>query len=425
VASAALPRAGTFRALRHRNFRLFWAAQLVSLTGTWMQTVAQGWLMYRLSGSPFLLGLLGFAQFLPVMLFALPGGVVADLTSKRRLLLATQTLMLVQAAALAALTTLGLVEPGTLLVLAFAFGVVNAFDLPARQSFVVEMVGKEDLGNAIALSSTAFNAARIAGPAAAGVVVAKVGEAGCFWINAASFAPVMAGLAAMRALVPTSGGGLDEGTPWERLRDGVRYALATGPIRSLLVLLGIMAGFGFQYMVLLPVYARDILGSGAGAYGMLVSAFGVGSLVSAFILARGPDRPGLRRGLLVGLTAAAAGMLVFARSRWLPLSLAAGFASGFGLILYVASTNTLIQLTTEDRYRGRVMSLYTLLFIGTAPLGSLTVGALAQRAGAPPATTFSGLVLLAGAIWVAHRLRKIALREAAGRVSVPGPEPEQ
>ena len=412
--------ASTFRALRHRNFRLFWSGQLISVTGTWMQSVAQGWLMYRLTHSPFLLGLLGFTQFLPVLLFSLWAGVIADRVSKRRLIQTTQLLCMVQALILAMVTTIGIVQPWMVLVLAFVFGTINAFDLPARQSFLVEMVGKEDLTNAIALNSTAFNTARIAGPAVAGILVAVAGEAGCFWINAVSYLAVLWGL--WRMDLQRGAGETSAADPWGHLREGVRYAWATPAIRNLLLLLGVMAGLGFQFMVLLPVYARDILHTGPEAYGMLVSAFGLGSLLSALRLTRRHDRWGLRRNLLVGLTVAAAGMVSFALSTVLWLSLLAALASGFGLIFYVASTNTLVQLTTEDRFRGRVMSLYTLMFIGTAPLGALTVGALAQRAGAPAATTFSGVVLLVGAIWVAYRLRVLAAREAAAQPSEPAPE---
>ncbi len=410
--------AGSFRALRHRNFRLFWSGQIISLTGTWMQSVAQGWLMYRLSAKPLLLGVLGFTQFLPVLLFSLWAGVVADRVDKRRLIFATQTLAMAQAITLAVLTGADLIRPGGVLVLAFVFGTINAFDLPSRQSFIVEMVGKEDLTNAIALNSAAFNTARIAGPAVAGLLVAGIGEAGCFWLNGLSYLAVLYGLWRMN---PRPGRERATGDPWGGVRAGVKYAWGLRPVRNLLLLLGFMAGFGFQFMVLLPVYARDILKTGAEAYGLMVSAFGLGSLLSALMLTRSHDRWGLRRNLLVGLSVAAVGMVTFARSTHLALSLGAAFASGFGLILYVASTNTLLQLTIEDRYRGRVMSLYTLMFVGTAPLGALTAGAIAQRAGAPAATTFSGLVLLAGALWLAYRLRVIASREAVGRVSEPPP----
>ena len=406
-----------FSALTHRNFRLFWTGQLISVIGTWMQSVAQGWLMHRLTGSAFMLGLLGFTQFLPVMFLSLWAGVVADRMDKRRLIITTQALALVQAGALATVVTLGVVQPWMVLCLAFAFGIVNSFDLPARQSFLIEMVGKEDLPNAIALNSAAFNTARVVGPAVAGVVMGAAGEGVCFWLNALSYLAVLAMLLRMdlprRVADPATYAGA-----LSNLRDGVRYALGTGPIRNLLALLGICAGLGFQYMVLLPVYAREILHANEQAYGFMVAAFGLGSLLSAIVMTRRQDRWGLRRNLLLGLGSAAVGMGVFAWTRAMPLSLAMGFAAGFGLILYVASTNTLVQLTTEDRFRGRIMSLYTFMFIGTAPIGALLAGAIAQRWNAPLATSVSALVLLGGAVWVSYRLRVLAAREAA-REAVP------
>jgi MFS family permease len=403
--------ATSFRSLRHRNFRLYWSGQLISLIGTWMQSVAQGWLMHRLTSSALMLGLLGFCQFLPVTLFSLWAGVVADRMDKRRLLVITQSCFLVQAALLATAVSTGVVRPWMVLVLAFLFGIFNAFDLPGRQSFLVELVGKQDLSNGIALNSAAFNTARVIGPAFAGVLLATVGEAGCFWLNALSYVAVIASLLRMdllaRAADPSARSGLS------KLREGVRYAWTTPPLRNILLLLGFTAGLGFQYMVLLPVYTRDILHAGPGVYGALVSAFGIGSLVSAGLMTRHVDRWALRRQLLLGLAAAGIGLGVFAWSRWLPLTLAMGFLSGFGLILYVASSNTMLQMTTEDRYRGRIMSLYTLMFIGTAPFGALISGSLAQRMGAPVATSFSAAVLLGGALWVSYRLRVLAAREAA------------
>ena len=404
-----------FRSLAHRNFRLFWLGQIVSLIGTWMQSVAQGWLMHRLTGSAFMLGLLGFAQFIPVMLLTLWAGVVADRMDKRRLILTTQSLMLVQTVLLAGVVSLGVVQPWMVIVLAFFFGTVNAFDLPARQSFLVDMVGKQDLPNAIALNSAAFNTARVLGPAVAGVIMAAAGEGACFWANALTFLSVLwvllrLDLAPRVAERDTSLGTL------ATLREGVRYALGVPSIRNLLLLLGVTTGIGFQYMVLLPVYARDILHADERGYGLMVSAFGLGSLVSALVMTRPSDRWALRRNLLVGLASAAVGMTGFAWARALPLALAMGFMAGFGLILYVASTNTLLQLTTVDRFRGRIMSLYTLMFIGTSPIGALMSGAIAQRWSAPVATTVSGIVLLGGAVWVSYRLRVLAAREAAQAV---------
>jgi MFS family permease len=418
VTSPGITLAARFSALRHRNFRLYWSGQLVSLIGTWMQSVAQGWLMHRLTHSAFWLGLLGFTQFLPVMLLSLWAGAVIDRMDKRRLLYLTQGAALVQAAVLATVITAGVTQPWMVLALAGVFGIINAFDMPTRQSFVVELVGKEDLGNAIALNSAAFNTARIVGPAVAGVLLATVGEGGCFWLNALSYVAVLASLACLD--LPKREFFQRGRALGSSLMEGVRYAWATRPIRNLLLLLGVTAGIGFQYLLLLPVYARDILHAGPKAYGLLVTAFGAGALFGAMRLTGRSARPGLRRNLLLGLAACSAGLALFAWSRSIPLSLCAGALAGFGLIVYVASTNTLLQLTTEDRFRGRVMSLYTLMFAGSAPIGALGSGAIAQRWGAPVSTTVSAVVMLIGAVLVAWRFSVLA-RLQSDRVAEPAP----
>jgi MFS family permease len=427
-----------FSALRHRNFRIYWICQLTSLVGTWMQSVAQAWLLHRLDPAPFALGFLNFLQFLPVLLLSVWAGVLADRSDKRRLLLTTQTLALLQAVVIAAVVTAGIVQPWMVYSLALVYGVFNAFDLPARQSFLVELTGKEDLSNAIALNSAAFNTARIVGPAIAGLLVAAlpgwitaagirgwfhtplVGEAGCFWINALSYVAMLVGLSRMDpvARVPQT-----TASPMAHLKEGVLYAFRPGPIRNLLALLGVMSAIGFQYMTLLPVYAREILHADADAYGLLVAAFGLGSLTAAGALTRRLERWDLRRNLRLGLLSAGVGLAVFAWSRVLALSLAMGFVVGFGLILYVASTNTMLQLSTEDRFRGRVMSLYTLMFVGMAPIGALVAGTIAQHAGAPMATSFSACVLLLGALWMSYRLRTLAAREIAHREQTEPVEP--
>ena len=424
--SAAKPAlAGALRALRHRDFRLYFFGQFVSLIGSWMQAVAQGWLMHRLTSSAMMLGLLSFAQFAPVLPLALLAGVVADRTERRSLLLWTQSLLLAQAVALAVVVSAGMVRPWMVIALACVYGIVNTFDLPARQSFVIEMTGRDDLPNGIALNSAAFNAARILGPAAAGVLVASLGEAGCFGLNALSFVAVLASLVMIRSGRRATMGGASPTIPAvaSTMREGLAYAWGSRSIRQLLVLLAICAGFGFQYNVLLPVYARDVLHAGARTYGWLFSAFGAGSLVAALRVAVTHHRWALRRHLLLGLTLGGVGLAGFAWSRWLPGMAMCAALAGFGLILYVSSTNTLIQLTVEDRYRGRVMSLYTLFFVGTSPFGSLAAGAVAQRFGAPAATSLCAVVLLGGAFWVSVRLREIAAREAAELASVPEPEP--
>jgi MFS family permease len=408
----------TFRALQHRNYRLYWTGQLVSLIGTWMQSVAQGWLMHRLTESALMLGLLGFMQFLPVLLLSLWAGVIVDSMDKRRLLLFTQAAFLIQAVLLAAAVSTGIVKPWMVLALAFVFGTINALDLPARQSFVVDLAGKQDLSNAIALNSAAFNVARVVGPAIAGILLATVGEAGCFWINAVSYVAVIASILCMD-LAPRPGIRFVLRRAVDAMTEGVRYANSVRPLHNLLTLLGVTAGLGFQYMILLPVYAREILKADARAYGILVSAFGLGSLVSAAWMTRKQDRWALRRNIFIGLFSGAVGMGIFAWSRTLPLSVAMGFVAGFGLILYVATTNTLIQITTEDRFRGRIMSLYTLMFVGTAPIGALISGTIAQHFGAPVATSVSALVLLGGALWMMRRLRVLAAREAVPPAPIP------
>jgi MFS family permease len=416
------------RAFRHRDFRLYFTGQLISLVGTWMQSVAQGWLMHRLTSSAFMLGLLSFAQFAPVLPLAMLAGVVVDHTPKRRLLLATQGLMLLQAAALAWTVSGGVVRPWMVIVLAVVYGIANTFDLPARQSIIVEMTGKEDLPNGIALNSAAFNMARIMGPAVAGVMLAAIGEAGCFWVNALSYVAVLVSLMLMRGSSTAAvGAGVAAGGARATMREGFAYAWGNRSIRHLLVLLAVCAGLGFQYNVLLPVYARDVLHASAAVYGWLFSAFGAGSLVAAVRMAVTHERWSLRRHVLIGLVTSGVGLAGFAWSRWLPAMLGFAALAGFGLILYVSSTNTLIQLTVEDRYRGRVMALYTLFFVGTSPFGSLFAGAVAERWGAPVATSLCAIVLLGGAVWVSFRLREVAAREAAEREAaeretVPPPE---
>jgi len=399
---------------------LYWSSQLVSLIGTWMQSVAQGWLMHRLTGSPLMLGLLGFAQFLPVLLFSLFAGVLVDRFDRRRLLLVTQSLAMVQSVALAVLVTFGVAQPWMVLALAFVFGTINAFDLPTRQSLVFDLVGREDLSNGIALNSAAFNAARIVGPALAGLLVAGVGEAGCFWLNAVSYLAVLAGLLKMRLPARTVSTG---GQVMVRLTEGVRYVWGQRGLRDLLLLLGLMGGFGFQYNTLLPVYAQSILHAGPREYGVLVSAFGVGSILAALLMTRRLSRWDLRRNLLVGLVIAGLGQAGFAWSRQLPLTILMGFLSGFGLILYISTTNTLVQMTAADEYRGRVMSLYTFMFVGFAPFGALLAGSLAQRFGAPIATSVCSILLLSGALWVSARLRDLAAREGSAAQTAVPPEP--
>jgi MFS family permease len=397
-------------ALRSRNYRLYWTGQAISLVGTWMQSVAVSWLVWSLSKSPFLLGLVGVSMTLPILALSLFAGVIADRFVRRRVILITQTFSMVQAIVLASLVTWGNPRVEVVLGLVFVMGVINAFDLPARQSFISETVEPALLPNAIALHSAIFNAARLLGPALAGVVLATVGTAVCFWINALSYIAVLFGL--WRMDLPESAPKAVRGSALAHMKEGVAYAWRTPRLRNLLLLLGTAGSFGFQYTVLVPIYADRILKSGATGYGVLMSAAGVGSLLAAFTMTAKQDRLQLRRNLLIGLSLFGTGLIGFSLSRIFLLSVALNLVVGFGMVLYGASTNTLVQSSVDGAYRGRVMSLYTLMFIGTAPLGSFVLGSIAQHFGAPWATRLSGALCILGALWVFQRLRAHARTEA-------------
>lgn len=404
-----------FASLRHRNFRLFWTGQAISVVGTWMQSVALYWLVYRLTRSAFLLGLTGVALTLPILCLSLLGGVVADRVDRRKLVTLTQALSLAQAVALAAWVQFGHPQAVHLIVLAFAGGVVNAFDLPARQSFLSELVEPRDLPNAIALNSMIFNSARLVGPAIAGLILARSGEAACFWVNAASYVPLLWNLRRVR-IPPRRGNARVHALT--TLIEGVRYALRAPRIRHLLLLMGFTGTLGFQYAVLMPIYAGNILNAGARGYGLLVAAAGIGAVFAALALTARMERPALRRLLLIGLSFFGLGLVAFSFSRTLWLSAALNGVVGFGMILYAATSNTLLQTTVLDEFRGRVMSFFTLMLLGTAPLGSFVSGTVAQKMGAPAATRISGVACLVGALWLWRRLRVVARDEAA---RAPGP----
>jgi len=389
-----------FRALRHRNYRLFFSGQIISLTGTWMQTVAQAWLVYSLTGSSLLLGLVGFAGQIPVFLLAPLGGMVADRFSRHRIVIATQTTAMVLALILSALTLLKHIQVWQIMVLAALMGVVNAFDIPARQAFIVEMVNSDDMLNAIALNSSMVNGARILGPAIAGVTVAAIGEGWCFFANGASYIAVIAGLLLMTvpSRQPREGvSGL------ESIVEGFRFVTQTGPIRALLILLGVVSVTGMPYTVLMPIFADQILHGGARGLGWLMGASGVGALAGTLILAAKREVRGLGKWITIASAGFGISMILFALSRSFYLSIALLVPVGFSMMMQMASSDTLIQTMSPDALRGRVMAVYSMMFMGMAPFGALMAGTLADRIGAPATVVLGGLACLVGAVIFASR----------------------
>ncbi|MEO5894930.1 MAG: MFS transporter [Vicinamibacterales bacterium] len=391
------------RALRSRNFRLFAGGQLVSLIGTWMQVVAQSWLMYRLTGSAALLGLVGFASQIPVFVLAPLGGVLADRFDRRRILIVVQATMMLLALVLAALTLSGLVQVWHIFLLASLLGVANAFDIPVRQSFVVRMVGRDYLPNAIALNSSLVNGARIVGPAVAGVVVAVIGEGWCFLVNGLSYAGVITALASMRITGDADGAptGL---SAWDSIVEGFTFAWHTYPIRALLLLLGLVSLMGMPYSVLMPVIADRVLGGGPYAYGLLMSAAGLGALGGSGALTVKRDLHGLGRWIAFCASGFGACLVLFSLSSALWLSAALLVPAGFCMMIEMAASNTLIQAMVPDRLRGRVMAVYSMMFMGMAPLGALMAGALAGPIGAPATVRLGGAACIAGGVIFGMRL---------------------
>jgi MFS family permease len=367
-----------------------------------MQSVAQGWLVLRLTDSPFLLGLVSFIASLPVLALSLWGGVVADRIPKRNLLLVTQTIAMVFAFILAGLTFTGVVRYQHVAAIAFCLGIVNAFDIPARQSFAADIVGKEDLTNAIALNSSAFNLARFLGPATAGVLVAVVGEAWAFTVNGLSFLAVIASLLAMRLTKPAQDG--QRGSPWLKMREGLSYVRHSSVTLALVLLAGASSLFGMSYITLMPVFARDVLHVGAMGQGVLTSAVGAGALIGALSVATLGSRGQRGRLLTVGNLVLPVALFVFANSHLFTLSIVAAAGAGAGMITQNVTANTLIQTLAPDELRGRVMSVWTLVVAGFLPFGSFQAGLIAERFGAPAAVTVGAFACLAVALFVQTRL---------------------
>src|SRR5580700_655505 len=412
------------RALRHRNFQLFFGGQLISLIGTWMQTVAQSWLVYKLTGSGLLLGAVGFASQIPVFLIAPIGGITADRVNRQRIVIATQTFSMLLAFVLAALTLSGKIQVWHVFVLASLLGVVNAFDIPGRQSFLVDMVGKEDLMNAIALNSSMFNGARVIGPAIAGILVAKIGEGWCFFANAVSYIAVIIGLLLMRVHSPVR---VAMASPLEHMMEGFRFVNRTAPIRALLLLLGLVSLVGMPYVVLMPIFADQILHGGARGLGILMGATGVGALLGALTLAFREGVKGLGRWVAwcCGGFGASLGIFSLSRNFWLSVILL--LPVGYSIMLQMACSNTLIQVMVSDALRGRVMAEYSMMFMGMAPIGALLGGALAERLGAPVTVAIGGVASVAGACWFGLQLPKIRVeaRRLMVAQAVVGGEPSE
>ncbi len=397
--------ARTFASLRHRNYRLFFAGQLVSLIGTWMQNVAQAWLVYELTNSPFKLGVVAFSAGVPVLLFSLWAGVLADRLPKRRLIILTQTVMMTLAFILAADVFLGTVLWWHIAVLAFLLGTANAFDGPTRQSFVVEMVGRKELMNAIALNSAMFNTARIVGPALAGIILAAVGASWCFVLNGVSFLAVIAGLLLMD--VKPYVGVTSAESPFKQMREGLSYIRHHPTVRPLIALVAVSNMFALGYMALLPALAQDVLHAGKVGYGFMSTAIGVGALAGALLIASLGNFQ--RKGLLLttGNLLLPVMVIALALSRSFHLTMGLLVMAGLGFMMQNATANTLVQTTVPDALRGRVMSVYMMVFLGFFPIGSLIVGAIAERFGVPAGAAFGGIIALVYDLYLFWRVPMI------------------
>lgn len=423
IAATGLALADGARAFHHRNYRLFFGGQLVSLIGTWMQTVAQSWLVLQLTGDPFMLGVVAAAQFLPVMMLGLFGGLIADSLPKRRTLIGTQTVKMALSFTMFALVATGAVEVWQVVLLALLGGLTNVFDMPTRQAFSVEMVGREDIANAVALNSAMFNGARIVGPAVAGLVIGALGISTAFLIDAVSFIAVIAALFAMRDSelrsppVMARPGSVTE--VFEGVREGLRYVRATPLVLLAVAGVGLVATFGMNFPVIFPAFVQDVLRADASAYGFLMAASGVGSLTAALVIAFSRRaRPSL---IVIGGIVVGAGEIAIAAGGSFPLSLVLMFFVGFGAISMAATANTTIQLVVPDRLRGRVMSVYVTVFAGSTPVGGLLMGGIASRFGVNVSLVAGGIacaaVGAAGIVWLRSRAGRAAVATELGTLA--------
>jgi MFS family permease len=409
-AAAALPAPSDFshawRALRHRNFRLFFGGQSISLIGTWMTRIATSWLVYRLTKSPLLLGTVGFAGQIPTFLLAPLAGVIVDRIDRRTLLVWTQALAMVQSLILAWLTLTRRITIPEILILSVMQGFINAFDMPGRQSFMVKMVeDKADLSNAIAINSSMVNTARLIGPSLAGLLIAATNEGWCFLVDGVSYIAVIASLLMMR--LPASFEQRATTTMVAQLREGWTYVSSSAPIRTILLLFALISLMGWPYMVLMPVFAARVLHGGPHTLGFLMGAAGVGSLASALSLVLRRSVRGLTRVIPIASAAFGVGLICFGLSKVLWLSMLLMLVTGFGMMQGVTASNTILQTLVDEKMRGRVMSYYTMAFVGMAPFGSLLAGALAHSIGAPRTVMVSGVACILGSLWFWTRLKSI------------------
>jgi len=413
------------RSLKHRNFRLFFSGQMISLVGTWMDNIAEAWLVYRLTGSSLLLGTVAFAGQIPIFLLGPIGGLVADRWNRRSIIVGTQISSMILAFILAFLTLTKRVTVAEVIIIAALMGVVNAFDVPARQSFLVEMVGREDLMNAIALNSSMFNSARVIGPSVAGILVASIGEGWCFFANAVSYIAVIAGLLMMHVQrLPAKE---HTASPLEHIAEGFRFVLNTAPIRVLLLLTGVISIAALPYSVLMPIFAARVLHGNARTLGVLMGATGIGALLGALALASRTKLQGLAKLVAISCAGFGTSLILFSFSRSYPLSVVLLVPVGFFVMVQMASTNTLIQSMVPDRLRGRTMAVYSMMFLGMAPIGALLSGTIADRIGAPWTVALGGIGALVGAAIFARNLPKIRVeaRELIIAQGLAGGEPAQ
>jgi len=394
---------GRFTALQHRDFRLFWFGQIISLSGTWMQSVAQGWLVYSLTKSPFYLGLVAASGSLPILLFTLAGGIAADRFRKRNLLLLTQALSILPAFLLGILTDINMITVWQVALLAAVLGTVNAFDIPARQSFLIELVGRDSLTSAIALNSAAFHGARMIGPVVAGITIASLGLPACFYLNALSFVAVIIALSKMstQGEIRESSNGL-----FKDFIEGIRFVKSRYGISRIILLIAVFSLIGLPFITLLPVFAGEVLNAGAKGFGFLVGATGAGALAAALLLAFRGDICDKGRFISIAALSASVSLLVFSLSKNIFISIPFLLIVGWGLVSFLATANSYIQLSAPDNLRGRVMSVFTLVFLGTAPIGNSLVGAMADYIGTPYTVSISAVICIIASLLFAMKRNK-------------------